>query len=165
MGQRNEHIRVHDGLSDFSLLDVFAALDRHIRFVRALQTVRDDDMAAGGERRKAVKISRIQVVECVLASADVQRVAVGQERLAAALLDEVRDRFGPVRTQECKVARLAEVDFDSGEFLVKVDAVHARRFHQAGQLLLQILGQRGAEIRKINLGFVHGGSFLSCLAL
>lgn len=50
VGQRDKHIRVHDGLSDFGLLDVFAALNRHIRFVRALQTVRDDDMAAGGER-------------------------------------------------------------------------------------------------------------------
>lgn len=105
------------------------------------------------------------MVERVLASANVQRVAVGQERLAAAFLDEVRDRFRPVRPQKCEVARLTEVDFDGGELFVKVDAVHACRFHQTGQLLLQILGQRGAEIRKINLCFVHGDSFLSCLAL
>ena len=136
VGQRNEHIRVHDGLSDLGFLDVFAALDRHISFVRAFQAVRNDDMAAGRERRKAVEIGGIQMIERILAPADIQCVAVGQERLAAALLNEVRDRFCPVRTQKRKVARLTEVNFDGGELFVKVDAVHACRLHQAGQLLL-----------------------------
>ncbi len=95
------------------------------------------------------------MVERVFAPADVERVAVGQKGLAAALLDEVRDRFCPVRAQEREVARLAEVELDRGELFIEVDLVRARRLHQAGELLLEVFGQCCAEIRKINLGFFH----------
>ena len=103
------------------------------------------------------------MVERVLAPADVQGVAVGQERLAAALTDKIRDGFGPVRPEIGEVARLAEMDLDGGEFLVEINGSHARGFEQAGQLLLKVFGQRGAEVREIDLGLFHDGIILSCL--
>ena len=61
------------------------------------------------------------MLQRVFAAADIERVAVGDEGLTAAFLDEVGDDLGIVRTQERQVAELAEVQLDGDEFAVKVD--------------------------------------------
>ena len=51
-------------------------------------------MATGGKRGKAVDISRVQMIERIFAAADIERVAIGQKRLAAALFDKIDNRLG-----------------------------------------------------------------------
>ena len=78
-------------------------------------------MTAGGERGIAVEIRGIHVLQRVFAAADVERVAVGEEGLAAALLDEIGDDLGIVGAQERQIAELAEMQLDGDEFAVKID--------------------------------------------
>ena len=54
MRQRDEDIGVHHGAADACGLAVFAAHDRDLDIVRALEPVGDDDVTAGGERGIAV---------------------------------------------------------------------------------------------------------------
>ena len=61
------------------------------------------------------------MLQRVFAAADIERVAVGDEGLTAAFLDEVGDDLGIVCAQERQVAELAEVQLDGDEFAVKVD--------------------------------------------
>ena len=121
MRQRDEDIGVHHGAADACGLAVFAAHDRDLDIVRALEPVGDDDVTAGGERGIAVEIRGIHVLQRVFAAADVERVAVGEEGLAAALLDEIGDDLGIVGAQERQIAELAEMQLDGDEFAVKID--------------------------------------------
>ena len=121
MRQRDENIGVHHGAADACGLAVFAAHDRDLDIVRALEPVGDDDVTAGGERGIAVEIRGIHVLQRVFAAADVERVAVGEEGLAAALLDEIGDDLGIVGAQERQIAELAEMQLDGDEFAVKID--------------------------------------------
>lgn len=59
------------------------------------------------------------MLQRVFAAADIERVAVGDEGLTAAFLDEVGDDLGIVRAQKRQVAELAEVQLDGDEFAVK----------------------------------------------
>ena len=154
--QGDEDVGVHHGAADLGVFDILAALDRHLHLVVALQAVGDDDLAARRHRAEAVEIGGIHVVKRIFSSADIERVAVCQEGLAAALPDKIRHRFRPVRAQECEVARLSEVQLDRRVLVFEVNVAHARRLHQSGQLLLEILVIIRAQIRKINLtGHTH----------
>ena len=54
------------------------------------EAVGDDHLAAGAERVVAVLVGGVEMLERVLAAADVERVAVCKEGLTAKLFDEVR---------------------------------------------------------------------------
>ena len=85
------------------------------------------------------------------AAADVQRVAVGQEGLAALILHQVHHHLGPVGPQVGHVAGLAEVHFDGHIFVVHVNAAEPGGHDQTGQLLGQVFPPTGAaEICKVN---------------
>lgn len=71
MREGDDDIGVCDGAADFSLLDIFAVFDRDERLVRALEAVGDQHMAPGHKRVKAVLIGGVEVVERVLAAADI----------------------------------------------------------------------------------------------
>lgn len=47
-------------------LYIFSAFYRDIYFVRAFQTISDNDMAAGGKWRKAVYISTFYMIQSIL---------------------------------------------------------------------------------------------------
>ena len=83
VSQADENVGIHDGPADFRFFDVFAILDRHFDFIGAAQAVRNDDLTAGGHGPEAVQLGAAQVLQRVLTAARVQRVAVGQEGLAA----------------------------------------------------------------------------------
>ena len=138
----------------FACADVLA-VDRHEHVVVALEAVGDDRLAAGAEGVVAVLVGDVQVVQRVLARADVERGAVGRERLAAQRLDEVRDRAGVVRPQEGEVALLAEVHLDGGELVLEVDLLDARGAAQANQLVAEVLVADGAHGGKVDLRFCH----------
>ena len=139
VGEGDYDVRVGQGLAYLGLLDVLAALHGDERLVRALQAVGDDGVHAGLEGVEAVAVCAVEMVERIFAPADVERVAVGEEGLAAQLLDIVADCGGPVRAQEGEVARLAEVHLDGDELAVKVDALKASGLHEAAQLDEQAL--------------------------
>ena len=81
VGKGDKHIGVHDGAPDFCGLEQLAADNRHLDVVGALETVRDDDVTAGGEGGESVLVCGVDVIQRILAPADVQGVAVGQEGL------------------------------------------------------------------------------------
>ena len=86
----------------------------------------------------------------VLPSAYIQGVAVGEEGLATPLLHEICHRLGPVGPQEGQIARFTKVHFDGHELPVEIDLAHPGGFHEAGQLLLEILVEIRPQICPIN---------------
>ena len=151
MGQGDEHIGVHHRPADLGLLYILAALYGDSHLVIALQTVGNNDMAAGGIGGKTVDVGRFHVIQRVFAAADIQGVAVRQEGLAALTFYQIRHGFGPVGAEIGHVARLAEMHFDGHIFAVHVDVAESGGHHQAGQLLGQVFTPTGAaEICEIN---------------
>ena len=152
MGQGDEHIRVHDGAADLGVLHILAARHGHLHLVAALQTVGNDDLAAGGHGVEAVEHGAVHVVQGVLTPAHVQGVAVGEERLTAPFLYKIRHGPRPIGAQERQVSRLAEVQLDGHELILKVDIAHTGGLHQAGQLLLEIFMHVGPQVGEVYLG-------------
>ena len=99
MSQGDKYIGIHDGMTDLRFFDV-CLVDRDNRFVRALESIGNQYMTSGLQRGEAVDISGIQMVECIFTAADIERVAVGEERLATAFFDVVSHDFRVVWTQE-----------------------------------------------------------------
>ena len=79
------------------------------------------------------------MIQPILPSPYIQGVAVGEEGLATPLFHEICHRLGPVGPQEGQIARFTKVHFDGHELPVEVDFAHPGSFHEAGQLLLEIL--------------------------
>ena len=79
VGQGDDHIGLHDGLSDLGGLDVLRPLHGHLHVVVAPQAVADDHLAAGGQRGEAVLIGCVQVLQGVFPAAGIEGVAVGEE--------------------------------------------------------------------------------------
>ena len=122
----------------------------------------NDDVAAGGEGGKAVDVGGVQVIQSIFASAYIQRVAVGQERFAAQLLDDLDDHRRIVGAQVGQVARLTEMDFDGCVFVGELDLADAGGLDQPLQLLGQIFIERGAQVGKIDFGCRHGYASCKC---
>ena len=154
VGQGNKNIRVHHSPADFGLLHIFAAFHRDLHLIVALQSVGNDDVAAGGIGGEAVDIGGFQVIQSVFPTAHIQRVAVRQEGLAALALHQIYHHLGPVGTQIGQVPRLTKVHLDGDELTIHVDVAETGGHHQTGQLLGKILPPAGtAEIREIHLCF------------
>ena len=83
VGEGDKYVGIHDGPADFGLFYILAACHGDLHIVAALQSVADENMAAGGIRGKSVDISRLYVVQGIFAPADIQGVAIGQKGLAA----------------------------------------------------------------------------------
>ena len=148
--ERNKDIRVHDRLADLRFFDVLCARQRDDLLVEALETVRNDDLAAGGRDGKAVFRGGVEVLQRVLPTAGIEGVAVGQERFAALGADHVRNRARKVRAQKGEVARLAKVDLDGDKAIRKIDILNASALDEP----LELNGQRviviRSEVCKIN---------------
>ena len=157
MVQRDDDVRVGDGAADLRGLEVDAVRDGEFDLVVALQPVADDHVAARGERAESVEVGGLEVLQRVLAVARIERVAVGQERLSAALLHEIGDDLRVVRAQERQVAELAEVHFDRDELVAQVERLESGFRHE----VVQFVGQGRAvhfraEVAEIDL-FGHAG--------
>ena len=98
------------------------------------------------------------MLERMLAAADVERVAVGQEGTAAELLDEVGHGLGIVWPQEGQIAELAEVHLDGDKLILKIDLVHAGLQQEFAQLLLLIQAGMAAEVGEIYWTGVHNSA-------
>ncbi len=97
------------------------------------------------------------MVQSIFPRADVHGVGIGEEGLAAQILDEVHQHPGITGPQMGHVAQLAKVNFDGNEFVFEVNLVHAGAEHQPSQFLGQGLGSAGAEVGKIDFG-CHGNT-------
>ena len=89
------------------------------------------------------------MVERVGAAADIERVAVGEKRLAAERAHIVAHDARPVRAQIGHVARLAEVELDGDEFVLEVDLLEAGGLHEAAQLL------KRADLIRAQIGKIY----------
>ena len=74
------------------------------------------------------------MVERVGAAADIERVAVGEKRLAAERAHIVAHDARPVRAQIGHVARLTEVELDGDVLVLEIDLLKAGGFHEPAQL-------------------------------
>ena len=158
VGEADHDVGIHERLADLGLMHVLAALDRNECLVGALEAVGDNHLAAGGVRSEAVLVGAVDVLERVFATAHVERVAVGEERLAAQLLDHVRDGARVVGAQEGEVAQFAEVDLDGDELVVEVDLLDAGAANQALELVELTLAAVRAQVGEVHLGRCSGCS-------
>ena len=90
------------------------------------------------------------MVQGVFAAAHIQGVAVGQEGLAAQLLDHFDHHGGIVGPQIGQVAGLAEVDLDGRVFVGEINLPDTGGFDQPFQFLGQVFVERSAQVGKIN---------------
>ena len=158
VGEADHDIGIHERLADLGLVHIFAALDRDERLVGTLEAVGNDDLAARGVRGKAILIGGVDVLERVFAATDVERVAVGEEGLAAQLLHDVRDGAGVVGAQKAQVAQLAKVNLDGDELVLKVDLLNTGAADEALELVELALAAVRAQVRKVHLGGCGGCS-------
>ena len=158
VGEANHDIGVHERLTDLGLVHILAALNRDERLVGALEAVGDDDLATRGIRGKAVLVGGINVLERVFAATDVERVAVGEEGLAAQLLDDIRDGAGVVGAQKAQVAQLAKVNLDGDELVLKVDLLNTGVTYEALELVELALASMRAQVGEVHLSGCCGCS-------
>ena len=151
MGEADHDIGIHERLADLGLVHVLAALDRDERLVGALEAVGDNDLTARGVRGKTVLIGSVDVLERVFAATDVERVAVGEEGLAAQLLHDVRDGAGVVGAQKAQVAQLAKVNLDGDELVLKVNLLDASATDEALELIELALASMRAQVGEVHL--------------
>ena len=127
VGERDDDVGIHESVADLGLMHVLAVFDRNQGLVRALEAVRDDDVATGGIRGEAVLVRAIDMLKRVFAAAHVERVAVREEGLAAQPLDHVYHGARVIGTQEGQVAQLAKVDLDGNELVLRSRSALCRR--------------------------------------
>ena len=158
VGEADHDVGVHECLTDLGLAHILATLDRDERLVGTLEAVGDDDLAARGIRGKAVLIGGIDVLERVFAATDVERVAVGEEGLAAQFLHDIRDGAGVVGAQKAQVAQLAKVNLDGDELVLKVDLLNSGVTDEALELVKLALASMRAQVGEVHLSGCCGCS-------
>ena len=158
VGEADHDVGVHECLADLGLVHVLTALDRNECLIGAFEAVGDDNLTARGIRGEAVLVGGVDVLERVFAATDVERVAVGEEGLAAQLFYDVRDGAGVVGAQKAQVAQLAKVNLDSNELVLKVDLLNTGAANEALELVELALASMRAQVRKVHLGGCGGCS-------
>ena len=157
--RKTDHdIGIHECLADLCLAHILTALDRNERLVGALESVGDDDLATRGIRGKAVLIGGVDVLERVFAATDIERVAVGEEGLAAQLLHDIRDGASVVGAQKAQVAQLTKVNLDSNELVLKVDLLDTGASDEALELVELALASMRAQVGEVHLSGRRGCS-------
>ena len=92
------------------------------------------------------------MLERIFAAADVERVAVGKEGLAAQLLHDVRDGAGVVGAQKAQIAQLAKVNLNGDELVLKVDLLNTGAANEALEFVELALASMRAQVGEVHLG-------------
>ena len=92
------------------------------------------------------------MIQRVFAGAYVHGVAVGEEGLAAQILDDIHQHPGVAGAQMRHVAQFAKVNFNGYVLVLEINPVNTGSENQPGQLLGKRLRRAGAEVGKVNLG-------------
>ena len=158
VGEANHDVGIHECLADLCLAHVLTALDRNECLVGTLEAVGDDDLATRGIRGKAVLIGGIDVLERVFAATDVERVAVGEEGLAAQLLHDIRDGASVVGAQKAQVAQLAKVNLNGDELVLEVDLLNTGATDEALEFVELALASMRAQVGEVHLSGCCGCS-------
>ena len=158
VGEADHDIGVHERLADLGLVHVLATLDRDERFVGTLEAVGNDNLATRGIRGKTVLVGGIDVLERVFAATHIERIAVGEEGLAAQLLHDIRDGAGVVGAQKAQVAQLAKVNLDGDELVLKVDLLNTGATDEALELVELALTSMRAQVGEVHLSGCCGCS-------
>jgi hypothetical protein len=95
------------------------------------------------------------MIERVLAPANIQCATICEKWLSPQPHYRVGDGLGVVWPQERKVARLAEVHFNSGEFVLEIDFPDTGRLNKGSELIQKVMVEVTAQVRKIHLRFFH----------
>ena len=156
--EADHDVGIHECLADLCLAHVLTALDRDERLVGTLEAVSDDDLATRGIRGKTVLVGGIDVLERVFAATDIERVAIGEEGLAAQLLHDIRNGAGIVGAQKAQVAQLAKVNLDGDELVLKVDLLNAGATDEALKLVELALASMRAQVGEVHLCWCDGCS-------
>ena len=90
------------------------------------------------------------MLQCVLAPAHIQCVAVRQEGTSSQLFHHVRDRLRIVWTEKRKIPRLSEVNFNRCHFLLKINVPYPGLSDQFLQLFRKIRARKRTHVCKIN---------------
>ena len=88
----------------------------------------------------------------------VERVAVGEEGLAAQLLHDVCDGAGVVRAQKAQIAQLAKVNLDGDELVLKVDLLDTGAANEALEFVELALASMRAQVGEVHLSGCCGCS-------
>ena len=158
VSETDHNVGIHERLTDLGLAHVLAALDRDERLVGTLEAVGDDDLATRSIRGKAVLVGGIDVLECVFAATDIERIAVGEEGLAAQLLHDVGDGAGVVGAQKAQVAQLAKVNLNGDELVLEVDLFDTGVTDEALELVELALASMRTQVGEVHLGGCCGCS-------
>ena len=153
MRQRNEHIRIHDGLSDQRRLQILAVPDRHLHLVCPAQSVCDDDVTAGCDGIEAIQLRAGQMLECILTASRIERIAVRQKWHSAILLHNVSHCLRIIRSQERQVPEFPEMHLDGDKLSSHVNRSDSGLSNQLLQLCCQRYVNLRPEIGEINLCF------------
>ena len=151
MGQTDKHVRIHDSASDFRFFHVHAVLNRNLCFVRAPQTVCNNDLAAGCSGIETVQVRAVHMLRRMPAAAWIEGIAVCQEGDPALFLHQIGNHLRVLGTQERHVAQFAEMHFDSDKLAFHIDLLNACHKAEGFQLLQQAYAHLYPEIRKIHL--------------
>ena len=158
VGEADHDIGIHERLTDLGLAHVLATLDRDECLVGALEAVGDDDLATRGIWGKTVLVGGVDVLERVFAATHIERVAVGEEGLAAQLLDDIRDGAGVVGAQKAQIAQLAKVNLDGDELVLKVDLLDTGVTDEALEFVELALASMRAQVGEVHLSGCCGCS-------
>ena len=117
MRHDDQRVGLGDGGRHFDFFKVLG-VDLDLTEIVALEAVGDDQRRADLCVAEAVLDGGDQMIDGVLAAADVQRVAVGQKRLAAEFFHFIHDGAKKDRTQIRVVALFAEMQLDRREVVL-----------------------------------------------
>lgn len=146
------HAHHHIGLGQcraYLGLGAISAADVHYALIVATQAVGYDDVAIGSDAVETIDHSSVQMVDSIAAIAAIQRVAVGEERLATHLLQHSHYHCRIVGAYVCHVAILSEVYLDSHILVFHVEPFDACAAHHALQFLQQVGAFVGTQVGKI----------------
>ena len=151
MVQGDEDIGIHNSAADLGFFYILP-VNWNENVISSLESVCDQDVAAGGKWIVAVHIGRIQMIQRILAAAHIEGIAVCQEGLSAIFFNQVHENSGIVRAKIGQISRLTEMDFNGSVLVAEIDLIqHAGLFYKALQLLEQVFVECGSECGKIDI--------------
>ena len=134
MCQTDEHIRIHNGMSDSRFLHINTALYRNRNVIRPLQSVADKDGTFDGQRGKPVLPRALQMLQRILAASRIHRITVGQKRLAAAFLHNINHCPRVIRSQIADISQFSKMHLNRGELALHIQSLDSRLPNQLLQL-------------------------------
>ena len=149
MCQCKEYIRIHNGASDLRFFYIFAAFYRYQNVICSLQSIANQDMASSRIWCKAIQISTLDVIQCILTATYIQRIAVCQVWFSTQFFYNICNGSGIVWTKKCQIARFTEMNLDRYILILKINVRNTGFFYQFRQFQLQIGIRPGTQIGKV----------------